>query len=212
MKLHRFFLCLAFLLFSGTAALAQEDGREILRRSAQALKNAPAYRVTITDANPAAEQGVEVRMEVVNPDGLHIVAREGGGTTEVFSDGKRTLSRDGTSGKFAQAPASVGALVLMARQASSLDLVLQMATDVRLAGRESVNGAPASVYAFDALVMGMRATGKVWIADDGGRPLKAEGEVNGEVKFGARAGRRVHKHSLAVYEYDPSIRITMPAN
>ncbi len=211
MKLH-LLPCLAFLLSLGTVASAQDDGREALRRSAEALKAVPAYRVRITDADPGAAQGIDVRMEVVNPDRLHITAWEGGGMVEVFSDGRRTLSRDGSSGKFAQAPASVGALVAMARQASSLDLILQMAGNVRLTGRESVGGSPASVYVFDALVMGMHASGKVWIADDSQRPLKAEGEVNGEVKFGARAGRRVHKHSVAVYEYDPSIKITMPTN
>ena len=100
----------------------------------------------------------------------------------------------------------------MARQASSLDLVLQMADRVRLVGHEPVNGVPASVYAFDALVMGMHAAGKVWVADGDGRPLKAEGEVNGEVKLGGRGSRRVHKHSVATYEYDPSIRIVMPTS
>lgn len=211
MKLHRL-LGAVLVLGLGAHAHAQEDGREVLRRSAEALKNVPAYRVTITDANTADERGIGVRMEVVNPDLFHIVAEEDGGTTEVFSDGKRTLSRDGSSGKFAQAPASVGALVAMARQASSLGLLLQMADNVRFVGRETVNGQPASVYAFDALVMGMRASGKIWVADNGQKPLKAEGEVNGEVRFGHRAGRRVHKHSVAVYEYDPSIKVTMPAN
>lgn len=212
MNFSRFQLFLALISALLPTASAQEDGREVLRRSVDALKTAPAYRVTITDANTAGEQAINARLEMVNPDLLHLVTDEGGEKTEIFADGKRTLSRDGATGKFALASANDGALVAMARQASSLSLVLQMANNVRLVGHEPLNGTLTSIYAFDALVMGMHASARVWVADNDGRPMKAEGEVNGEIRFGARAGRRVHKHSVATYEYDPSIKVTMPTH
>ena len=58
----------------------------------------------------------------------------------------------------------------------------------------------------------MRANARVWVADADHRPLRVEGEVNGEFKLGphAGAGRRVHRSSLVVYDYDPSIRIVLP--
>ena len=191
----------------GTTARAQDDGREVLRQAIEAARRAPAYRVTVTEAGSPTP---ELRMEVVNPDLLHL--RSGMGT-EVYSDGKTVLSREGTSGPFAPARGNVAAELALARQMATPDAFLQMATGVRLAGHDNVNGTPASIYAVNALMLGMRVDGRVWIADADRRPLRVEGEVNGEAKLGSRTGgRRVHRSAVVTYDYDPSIRVVMPTN
>ena len=149
-------------------------------------------------------------MEMVNPDLLHL--RTGMGT-EVYSDGRTMVSREGASGPFAAARGNVAATVALARQMATSDVLLQMATDVRFAGRDSVGGVPASIYAVDALVLGMRVNARLWVADADRRPLRLEGEANGEIKFGgARPGHRVHRSAVVTYEYDPSIRVVLPTN
>ena len=190
-----------------TTARAQ-DGREALRQAAEAMRQAPAYRATVSDAGSSA---TELSMEVVNPNLLHL--RTGMGT-EVYADGKTILSREGASGSFTEARGNVAATVALARQMATPDALLQMTTGVRFAGHDAVNGQPASVYAVDATMLGMRVNARVWVADADRRPLRVEGEINGELKLGphAGAGRRVHRSSVVTYQYDPSIRIVMPTN
>ena len=190
-----------------TTVWAQDDGREALRQSVEAMRQAPAYRATVVDPGSAT---AELSMEVVNPNLLHV--RTGMGT-EIYSDGKTILSRDGASGPFTPAHGNVAAQVALARQMATPDVLLAMATGVRFVGRETVKGAPASVYAVDASVMGMRANARVWVADADHRPLRLDGEVDGEAKRGgSRAGRRIHRSATVTYEYDPTIRVTMPGS
>ena len=185
--------------------LRAQDGREVLRQAAEAMRQAPAYRATVSDAGSSA---AELSMEVVNPNLLHL--RTGMGT-EVYADGKTILAREGASGPFTEARGNVAATVALARQMATPDALLQMATGVRLAGRDAVNGQPASVYAVDALVLGMRVDARAWIAEADRRPLRVEAEVNGEMKLGSRTGgRRVHRSATVVYDYAPSIRIVLP--
>ena len=202
--MSRFLLCVLAVALAANIH-AQEDGKAALRQSLEALRRSPAYRVVVADAGSSAS---ELRLEVVNPDLLHL--RTGMGT-EIYSDGKTIVSREGASGPFAEARGNVAATVALARQLATPDALLSMATDVRLAGHDSANGQPASVYAVDALVMGMRVNARVWVADADRRPLRTEAEINGELEMGGRAaGRRVHRSSVVTYEYDPSIKIAMP--
>lgn len=189
-----------------SAARAQEEGRAALRQAVEAMRRVPAYRATVSEAGAST---AELWMEVVNPDLLHL--RTGMGT-EVYSDGKTILAREGASGRFAEARGNVAATVAIARQMATPDALLAMATGVRFVSRETVNGTPASVYAIDALAFGMRVNARMWIADADHRPLRLEGEINGEAKLGARTGRRVHRSATVTYEYDPAIRVTMPTN
>ena len=192
---------------SGATARAQEDGREVLRQSLDAMRQAPAYRATVVDAGGSS---AELSMEVVNPNLLHL--RTGMGT-EIYADGKTILSREGASGSFTPARGNVAATVALARQMATPDALLAMATGVRPAGRGTAGGQPASLYDVDALVFGMRVKARVWVADADRRPLRVEGEVDGEAKLGgSRPGRRIHRSSVVTYEYDPSIKVIMPAN
>lgn len=192
---------------ASTTVRAQDDGREALRQAAEAMRQAPAYRATVVDAGSGS---AELSMEVVNPNLLHV--RTGMGT-EIYSDGKTILSREGASGAFMPARGNVAAEVALARQMATPDALLAMATGVRFTGRETVNGAPASVYAVDALVLGMRVNARVWVADADHRPLRVNGEVDGEAKLGgSRPGRRIHRNAVVTYDYDPSIRIVLPTN
>ena len=192
---------------ASTTVRAQEDGWGALRQSMEAMRQAPAYRATVVEAGGAAP---ELSMEVVNPNLLHV--RTGMGT-EIYSDGKTMVSREGASGPFAPAHGNVAVTVALARQMATPDAILAMATGVRLTGHETVNGAAASVYAVDALVMGMRVNARVWVADADHRPLRTEAEINGELKTGGHGGsRRVHRNATVTYDYDPTIRIVLPTN
>ena len=71
-------LYIALLLVAACAVgnvAAQGDGREALRQSLEALRQAPAYRATVAETGTGASG---LRMEVVNPNLLHL--RTGMGT------------------------------------------------------------------------------------------------------------------------------------
>ena len=80
-----------------------------------------------------------------------------------------------------------------------------MAQNVKFVGHDTGGGTPVSVYTFDADMMGMHTAAKEWVSDKDHRPLKSESTTTGNV-----AGQDVNQVTSATYEYDPSIKVTMP--
>ena len=99
-----------------------------------------------------------------------------------------------------------------AREQFSGDAVAKMAHNAKLAGHETLNGIAASVYTFDTDMMGLHSESKEWISDKDHRPIKMEGETKGSMQTGAAGGQAVDQKTTATFEYDPSIKITLPAS
>ena len=204
----------AAALFAGvlcTTARA-DDATAALVAAAKAAQDAPAYRMKVTSTDPTGKQTTAMTLEVVNPDSVHMKSEAGGLTQmELVTDGTKVFMSQG-GGKLTEAPAQMGAMIKQARAQFSGDAVAKMAHNVKLTGHETVNGVAASVYTFDTDMMGLHSVSKEWISDKDHRPLKMEGETKGQVQTGGAPGQTVDQKTSAVYEYDPSIKVTLPTS
>ncbi len=195
---------LPVLTLFATCAFA-EDPMEAIKQATRAQADAPAYRMKIVSTDPATKQGATITMENVNPDKMHMKMEASGQTTmEIVSDGQKTFMAQG-GGKMTEAPAQMGAMIVESRKQQSLDAITKLAKDVKLVGHESISGTPTSVYTFSADMMGMHSTTKLWISDKDHRPLKAEGESKGD-----QGGQQIDQQMTITFEYDPSIKVTLP--
>ncbi len=203
----------AAALFAGVfcATAFADDATDALVAAAKAAQDAPAYRMKLTSADATGTQNTTMTLEVVNPDGVHMKSEGGAMTMELITDGKKVFMSQG-GGPLTEAPAQMGAIMKQARAQFSGDAVAKMAKNAKLTGHETVNGVPASVYTYDTDMMGMHSTSKEWISDKDHRPLKVEGETKGTMPAAGQPGKTVDQKTSVTFEYDPSIKITLPAS
>lgn len=204
-----FSLPAVFAVVLSTAAFA-DPGTDALVAAAKAAEDAPAYRMNVTSTDPASGKPTVMTLEIVKPESIHMKS-EAGGQIELITDGKRVFMSQG-GGKLMEAPAQMGAVIKQARQQFSGEAVARMAHDVKLVGHEAVNGVPASVYTFNSDVMGLHSESKEWISDKDHRPLKLEGTTKGQLQAGGQTSPAMDAKSTATFEYDPTIKITLPAS
>ena len=187
------------------AAARADDAKDALVAAEKAAHDAPAYRMKVTSTDPTTKAVTTMTVEIVNPESMHLKS-EGGGQPqmEVYSDGTKVfISRAG--GPMQPAPAQLGAMMKQMRDQVSGSAMSKLAQNAKVVGHETVGGAPASVYTFDADVMGMHMVSKEWISDKDHRPLKVESETKGTV-----ANQAINQNTTVSFEYDPSLKITMP--
>ncbi len=196
-----------------TAAYA-DDATDAIVAAAKAAQDAPAYRMKVSSTDPTGAMSTNMTLEIVNPESVHMKQEMGGKTMmELVTDGTKVFMSQG-GGPLTAAPAQMGSIMKQARAQFSGDAVAKMAHDVKMTGHETVNGVPATIYSFNSDMMGLHSESKEWISDKDHRPLKIEGMTKGTVQTGgaAGAGQAVNQKTTAVYEYDPSIKITLPAS
>lgn len=210
---RRFLPVLAALAVGIQAVSAQtNEAKQAVLESQKALHDARAYRIRTTATDLDSKRVTVMTVDIVNPDRLRMHMEEGGQVKmELVTDGKKAFIRRGAEGDFAEAPPSVAGMVANARRLSSMEAV-QQASNVKMVGHEEVGGTASSVYTFDVEVMGMRSTSKLWVSDKDHLPLRREGESHGEVKLGADPGQKTNRSSTSTYDYDPSIKVTLPAD
>ena len=104
-----------------------------------------------------------------------------------------------------EAPPQVGAMMKQMRDQVSGDAMAKLAQNAKMVGHETVGGTPASVYTFNADMMGMHMESKEWVSDKDHRPLKVESVTKGSV-----ANQEVNQNTTVTYEFDPAIKVTMP--
>ena len=184
---------------------------DALAAAAKAWESTPARRMIVTSVDAGKNETSVITMETVNPDSMHMKSESGGMTQiEVITDGNRVFMSHG-GGKLTEAPAQMAAMMKQTRAQFSGDAMVKMAHNVKLAGHETINGVPASIYSFDSDMMGVHSDSREWISDSDHRPLKMEGTVTGNAKTGGKPGTGLDRKTSAVFEYDPSIKITLPA-
>lgn len=210
-----FLLLAAAALFAGVLCVTAfaDEGTDALVAAGKAVTDAPAVRLKATSTGaPGGLPATVMTLEIVNPDGMHMKSEAGGAVQmELVTDGKKVFMSQG-GGKLTEAPAQMAAMMKQARAQFSGDAVAKMAHNVKLVGHETVDGVAASVYTYDTDMMGLHSVSKEWISDKDHRPLKVEGETKGNLQTGGQPGQAVDMKTLATFEYDPSIKVTLPAS
>jgi hypothetical protein len=125
---------------------------------------------------------------------------------EMWADGSKTFMRQGPGGEIHESPIDLNSLMTQARQSNILETLVAAAQDLKIAGHESVNGTPASIYTFKSTAMGLDSSVKLWVSDADNLPLKSEADTRRELK-----GHTTSKKSVTTFEYGPSIKIVVPA-
>ena len=195
----------AALLVSALCITARADDKDALVAAEKAAKDAPAYRMKVDSTDPTTKMATAILIEIVNPDTVHMKSEVGGQTQmEMYTDGQKVFMSQG-GGQMQEAPPQVSQVMKQTKDQFSGGAVAKLAQNVKLVGHETVGGTPASVYTFDADMMGMHTTTKEWVSDKDHRPLKSESTTKGNV-----AGQEVNQNVTATYDYDPAIKVTMP--
>ena len=192
------------------ATCASADPKADISAAMKAQNDAPAFRAKISTLDNSTKAATTITMESVKPDQMHVKTEMGPGmVVEMYSDGKKTVMSQG-GGAYMDAPPQVAEMLGKARQQATMDTALQAAKNIQVAGHETVNGNAATVYSYDADMMGMQSTNKIWISDKDHRPLKSESGVHGSVQMGTEPGPAVDMKVTTSFDYDPSIKIVMP--
>jgi hypothetical protein len=224
-------ICLSLFVFVAWAwcgAIARaDDDSAILKKATDASEAAPAQRMTMTVTDRDSGKEIETTtMERVRPDKVHFVTKQNGEVvSEIFSDGKRTLRREGPNESWKTLPVSIGSMLTEKHQGLSEEYFREQHGHLKFSGDDRVGGIAAKVYD----VTEDNGPAKVWLAADDSRILKMERDYegpgarprvphggNGQVDIKAlhdqlkamTAKRQLH--SVTTFEYDPSIQINMP--
>ncbi len=190
-----------------TSPLKAADPKDELANVMKAQNDAPAFRAKVVTSGDAG-MNMTVTMERVKPSQLHVKTEGGPVLMEVYSDGQKTLMKQG-EGAFQEAPPQVAAMLTQNSQEAMMQQAIQAAKNVKVTGHEAINGAPATVYAYDAEMSGMQSSNKLWVSDKDHRPVKSESEVHGS-PAGGPAGMNINMKIASTFDYDPSIKIVMP--
>lgn len=187
------------------AAAYADDAKDALVAAEKAAKDAPAYRMKVNSTDPSTKVTTAMTIEIVNPDTMHLKSEAGGQPQmEVYSDGQKVFMSQ-AGGELREAPKQIGDMMKQTRDQFSGGALAKLAQNAKMVGHETVGGTPTSVYTFDVDLMGMHTSIKEWVSDKDHRPLKTESTTKGNV-----AGQEVNQNTAATYEYDSSIKVTMP--
>jgi hypothetical protein len=216
------FISLALI---SAAAGQTADDLAVLKKMTEAAMAAPSSRMTstVTDRDSGAVLEKMV-VEQVKPDQVHFLATKNGKPgTEMISDGKRSLRRSGPNEPWKTLPMNLsGMMNEMHGSGIGEEQMREQHGHLKLIGEDQVGGVAAKVYQLT------EDTGpsKIWLADDNSRLLQVERDYDGtgpiaSPKFNGdlkslqaqlkAATTQHHLHSLTTCEYDPSIKIAMPA-
>ena len=174
----------------------------------KAQSDAPAFHAKVITAGSG--MNMTVTMDRVKPNMLHVKTEGGPVSMEVYSDGQKTLMKQGEAA-FQEAPPQMAAMLTQNSQEAMMQQAVQAAKNVKVVGHEAVNGAAATVYSYDADMSGLQSSNKLWVFDKDHRPVKSESEVHGSVTAGGPAGTNINMKITTAFDYDPSIKVVMPA-
>ena len=168
--------------------------------------------MTVNTKNVGTDQASVVMVETVGSSQMHVrQERDGKVTTEMFTDGRKTMIRRGPDGPIVEAPPQVSTMIANLRMSISLRALTESANQVKVAGHEVLDGRAATIYTFTTDAMGIKANSKLWVSDKDALPLKAEEDSVGTLNAGLEgADPKAHRHSEITFSYDPSITVAMP--
>jgi hypothetical protein len=194
------------LIFT-VAARADDAARQAIQKALKAQLEVPAYRLKSSCLDNVKFNTHDVITEVANPDRVHTVRKWNGSVNiEAFTDGKRLLTRDGGAGEFKEQTDDPAAKIKELRDNALLGEPGKE-DDVRQKGQETIKGVKASVFIVTS--KSLTETTTLWIDDN--RVLKTVRKIKGEVSI-LKQTTRVDMYCETTYEYDPSMKITLPAH
>ncbi|MEQ1763045.1 MAG: hypothetical protein ABL984_07865 [Pyrinomonadaceae bacterium] len=143
------------------------------------------------------DKEVKTDLEFVAPDRFRLKTGPGLETVVIGKDVYLSME-----GSFQKLPGAMGNSVPDLR-ATFNNEGRKWFSDVRFVGEETVNGKPSLVYEYKNKGEGNRGENdsKIWVAKDDGLPLKIESRY--------KSGNL--KTMVIEYEYDPNIKIEVPA-
>ena len=169
--------------------------------------------MTVNTRNVDTGKASVVMIETVGTNQMHVrQERDGKVTTEMYTDGRKTMIRRGLDGPMVEAPPQVSAMIANLRMSISLRAITESAKHIEVAGHEIIDGQAATIYTFTTDAMRIKADSKLWISDRDMLPLKAEEDSTGTLNNGLEAADpKAHRHSEITFSYDPSITVVLPA-
>lgn len=185
------------------------DTKDDLAAVMKAQNDAPAYRAKVATSGGPAGANMTITMEKVKPNQMHVKTEGGPVAMEIYSDGQKTLMRQG-EGAFQEAPAQMAAMLTQNSQEAMMQQAIQASKNVKVDGHDTVNGVAATVYSYDADMNGMQSSNKLWVSDKEHRPIKSESTVHGSVPAAGAAGQDINMKVTSTFDYDPSIKVVMP--
>jgi hypothetical protein len=229
MKFSRltFIEALLALAAIGTAPAQTPDDFAIMKKVQEAIKAAPTSRSTSTVTDRDSRAVVEtIVVERVAPDRVHTFSTHNGQpANEMISDGKRTLQREGPNEPWKTLPVNLSAMMNASKGAPGEEQFREQHGHLKLIGDDKVDGVAAKVYELSEDI----GPSKIWLATDTSRMLKVERDYEGSgpvPRMKAKGGgapdlkalqaqlkaatAQHHLHSVTIFDYDPSIKITMP--
>ena len=139
----------------------------------------------------------------------------------MISDGQRSLRRAGPNDPWKPLPMNLSGMMNPSQKNFDEAQLKEEHAHLKPVGDDQINGVAAKVYEMSS----DNGPSKVWIAADTSRILKVVRDYEGEVLTAhpkirgmdleaqlKAATAQHHLHSVTDYVYDPSIKITMPAN
>lgn len=196
-------------MFFAPDSRADDAAVAAIKKAIQFQKDVRAYRfkesmTDVVDGNKL----VESTTEVVNPDEVH--EREvvnGKLEREWFTDGKRYLIRESPEAELKEETDDAAGGIKMMQESARLPA--PKPEEVQLTGHETIDGEPVSIYT-RVSKSGTVTKETLRIADKDNRLLDRSGETKGELRF---TDHTIPENFFwhTTYEYDPSIKIVLPA-
>ncbi len=220
---------IATALLSVSATAQNEAEFQLLKKMNDAALAAPGLRITATKTDRDSGAVIETTViEHTAPNRVHfVITRQGGPDSEMISDGTRSLSRSGPNEPWKPLPINLGQLFEQTQRSLSEENVRDQHGHIKLLGNDTVSGVAAKLYE----VGDDQGTAKLWLAADNSRPLKLEKDATETIaphgfktdskgmpdlkalRAQLQAAKVVHHlHTTMTYDYDPSLKIDMPAN
>jgi hypothetical protein len=220
------FVC-CFSLAVVSAIAQTPDDLALMKKIQEAVKAAHNSRCTMTVTDRDSGAVVETMViERVAPDRVHSLStRNGQPGIEMFSDGKRTLEREGPNEPWKSLPVNLSAMMNASQGAVGEEQFREQHGHLKLIGDDKVGGVAAKVYELTT----DNGPSKIWLATDTSRMLQVERdyEGSGPVPRMKRSGggapdlkalqaqlkaatAKHHLHSVMIFDYDTPIKITMP--
>src|SRR5438046_3471013 len=128
------------------AVRADDVARQAIQKAVKVQLELPVYRLTSSCLDNVKWNSHDVITEVANPDKVHTVRKWNGSlNSELFTDGKRLLTRDSGTAQFKEQTNDPAAKIKELRD-NALLAEPGKEDDVRRIGQETIKGIKVSIY------------------------------------------------------------------
>ncbi|MDP9100050.1 MAG: sel1 repeat family protein [Verrucomicrobiota bacterium] len=191
-------------------ARAEDAAVDAIKKAIQVEREVTAYRIKESKTDLVQNiRETQITTEIVNPDQVHVIEEVNGELDrESLTDGKRLFVREGPQGELKEEARDAANKIKQLRE-DAMTSAPKPRDDVQLTGHETFDGVAVSVYTWKSFAL-YGITKTLRIADKDNRLIDERGEAKGEFPF-LKQTIHVDASWHKTYEYDPSIKIALPA-